>query len=481
MGRLIGEIRDASTGELVEARVQVIGPDGQPTGPDGSMWKRGPGEPFFYSGGHFSVEVPRGYSRVLVERGTEFSPWREAVEVGSHGVAIDVQLERWGNLPERGWHPGNTHIHYDELETDPDRRLLYDSRVENLRMTAVSILQRGGLPYATNRYPPGVLTEFTDTHHYVQSGEETRHNHDPNRPYDPGYGHVMLLNIRNIVDPVSSGLLVDAFSPDYPPLSYACDNAAGQDGLVIWCHNGLGMEAPVAAALGKVHAMNLFDPFWTDVEYGFWYHMLNCGIRLPASSGSDWFVSSANRVYALSGETFSYETWLAAVREGRTFITNGPALFVEVGGASPGETIEAQCGTDASVRVEWQSHYAVERVEVVVNGNVRKAWNPRGDCRAGSRETVVTIDSDSWVAARLSSGRRDSFGHPLWAHSSPVYISAGGRPPPSRGNSARYFTERIDESMEWVRQKGKFYSDAQRNEVLDLHAAGREYYRNMQD
>ena len=52
------------------------------------------------------------------------------------------------------------------------------------------------------------------------------------------------------------------------------------------------MEAPVAAALGKLDAFNLFDPFWMDPEYDLWYKLLNCGLRLPASTGTDWFVCS---------------------------------------------------------------------------------------------------------------------------------------------------------------------------------------------
>ena len=350
MPKLIGEIRDAQTGDIVQARVQVIGPTGHTLAPTDAMWKIGPGEPFFYSDGQFSLDLPRGYSQVLVERGTEFTPWRQTVEVGGGGatgapqegnITLDIKLERWGDLPERGWHPGNTHIHYDDREPDPDRRLAYDSRVENLRMTAVSVLRRWDLDYTTNKYPPGVLNEFTDTHHHVQSGEETRHNQGAGTI---GYGHVMLLNIRNIVEPLSRGLLVDPFAPDYPPLSYACDDAISQGGLVIWCHNGEGMEAPVAAALGKVHAMNLFDPYWKDIEYDLWYHMLNCGIKLPASTGSDWFVSSANRVYAQGGRDFSYEEWLEAVRGGKTFITNGPALYLAAAGSEPGDVIEARPG-----------------------------------------------------------------------------------------------------------------------------------------
>ena len=77
-----------------------------------------------------------------------------------------------------------------------------------------------------------------------------------------GYGHVMFLRLRNLVQPVSRGMLVDSLDPDYPPLCFACDDAREQGGLVLWCHNGQGMEAPVAAALGKLDGFNLFDPFW---------------------------------------------------------------------------------------------------------------------------------------------------------------------------------------------------------------------------
>ncbi len=478
MGLIAGSIRDAKTGEMVEARVQVLDPAGDAAGPKGALWKVGPGEPFFYSAGEFSVEVSRGYHRVLVERGTEFRPWQTTVHVGKSSVApLDVSLERWADLPERGWHPGNTHIHYDEKETRPDERLGYDSRVEDLRMTAVSILKRWDLDYATNKYPPGVLNDYTDTHHYVQCGEETRHN--AGGSHEIGYGHVMLLNIRNVVAPLSRGLLVDRFDPDYPPLSYACDEAERQGGLVIWCHNGRGMEAPVAAALGKLHAFNLFDPFWHDVEYDIYYQMLNCGIRLPASTGSDWFVSSANRVYSQTGGDFLYERWLHGIKAGNTFITNGPALFTSVCGKEPGETIQCSPGDKLNVHVSWKSHYRVHRAEVVSNGEVVARREFPAGSTGGHLSVAVPVDSDGWVAARLGSGSRDSFNQPLWAHTSPVYVSAGGvRGVHTKTASAR-FAASIDRSLEWVRRKGKYYSDEQRREVAALFREGQEVYKRL--
>ena len=348
MARLAGRIYDSATGETVSARVHVSDSTGAFAHPPDAILKVGPGASFFYSDGGFEVDVTRGWVRVVVERGTEYAPARIDLEAPGQGaVTVDVKLERWSRLGDEGWHPGNTHIHYDEKEERPDERLQLDPRVEDLRMTAVSILKRWDLEYATNKYAPGVLTDFSSAHHYVECGEENRHNAEAS--HSPGYGHIMLLNIRNVVEPVSRGLLVDAFDPDYPPLSYACDDTHRQGGMVIWCHNGRGMEAPVAAALGKVDAFNLFDPNWMDAEYDIYYKMLDAGIRLPASTGSDWFISSANRVYAQTGGPFGAR---ALVRRTQA----GPHVHHERPGAVADRERRAAGGRDRGERGRAPAH-----------------------------------------------------------------------------------------------------------------------------
>jgi len=480
VAKLTGKIFDLSTDAMVQARVQVLSPGGIQLAPAEAMWKVGSGEPFFYSNGEFVLDVPRGKSRITVERGTEYRPWVGTIDVDSAGetVTLDVGLERWADLPEQGWHPGNTHIHYDEKEEKPDERLSYDSRVEDLRMTAVSILRRWDLNYATNKYPIGVLNDYTDTHHHVQVGEENRHNDKDG--WSIGYGHVMFLNIRNIVDPISRGALIDSFDPDYPPLSWACDDARSQDGLVIWCHNGQGMEAPVAAALGKVDAINLFDPYWNDVEYDIWYRMLNCGIKMPVSTGSDWFVCSANRIYSQTGGQFSYDNWLAGIKRGETFITNGPAISISVDDQAPGSTVRVDPGGMVNVKVEWLSHYGVDTIEVVHDGAVVKRLSTDTSNKTrGAFEANIGIEADGWVAARLGSSQRDSFAQALWAHTSPVYVDTGGKKSDVRFRSAAVFVQDIEDSMDWVRAKGRFYTDAQRLEVLELFRQGLEVYRRL--
>ncbi|MEW6751059.1 MAG: CehA/McbA family metallohydrolase [Candidatus Latescibacterota bacterium] len=476
MGTLHGTVLDGQTGELLDAKVHVLASSGAFVHPREALLKRGPGTPFFFAGGQFELDAPRGRTDVLVERGTEYAPARLTVEVPEKGVAqVEVPLARWYRPQEEGYYPGNTHIHYDEKETRPDERLAVDCSVEGYSVTCVSVLDRRQLPYASNRYPIGVMNEFTTAHHVLDIGEENRH-YGERSPWGFGYGHVMFLRLRNLVQPVSRGhILAGQFDPDYPPLCFCCDEAREQGGLVIWCHNGKGMEAPVAAALGKLDAFNLFDPYWMDPEYDLWYRLLDCGFRLPASTGTDWFVCSNNRVYVRTEGDFSYAGWIDGMKAGRTFITNGPAVDLQVDGVGLGETVEVSGGRRVEAEVRVQSCYPVERAELVVNGCVVRAW----DWPEGRREVRlahgVALERDAWVAARLWGRARDSFGHAIYAHTSPVYCRAGA-PPLTRAASARHFVEAIDASLRWVDTWGRYSSDAQRQEVRDLFQRGREVY-----
>ena len=110
---LAGSIRDKADGERIPAKVSVTTSGGNFVHPDDAILKVGSGDPFFYADGGFEVKVPRGFARVVVERGTEYAPAVLNVEMPARGVVtVDVELERWSELGDQGWHPGNTHIHY---------------------------------------------------------------------------------------------------------------------------------------------------------------------------------------------------------------------------------------------------------------------------------------------------------------------------------------------------------------------------------
>ena len=479
MGRLHGTIIDADSNEPIDAKVHVLDSMGNFVHPSAALLKRGPGTPFFFSNGEFEVSVPRGRTDVLIERGTEYEPARSVVNLPEKGTMdIRFPLKRWHYPQEENWYPGNTHIHYDEKETRPDERLGVDCSVEGYNVTVVSVLDRRQLPYASNKYPIGVMNEFTTAHHVLDIGEENRH-YGEKSPWGFGYGHVMFLNIRNLIQPVSRGHILTAqFDPDYPPLCSCCDDAHGQDGLVIWCHNGRGMEAPVAAALGKLDAFNLFDPYWMDPEYDIWYHLLNCGIRLPASTGTDWFICSNNRVYVNTKREFSYADWIEGMKAGYTFITNGPSIDFQVNDRRMGETLQLDSGGRLETETGFRSFYPIECLELIINGSVvhREEW-PEGR-REGSIRHPVEVARDGWIAARLWGNARDSFDHAVYAHSSPIYFECG-RPPSERPEAARFFLDAIDESLKWIDVVGRYNDDGQRAEVKALFRRGRDVYAGL--
>ncbi len=468
-------IIDDSTGSKLPCKVRLLNSFEEFLSPLDSIKKIGPGLEFFYSDGDFTMDMPSGKAKILIERGTEYEPLYLDLVVPSSGVLQkEIRLKKWTFLGDLGWYPGNTHIHYDQNETRPDDRLFLDPRVENLRMTAVSILQRWNLDYATNKYPPGFLTDFSTNHHYVECGEENRHD-ATSGPENLGYGHIMLLNIKEIVEPVSRGLLVDSFDPDYPPLTFACDDARRQGGIVIWCHNGHGMEAPVAAALSKVDAFNLFDGTNRTAGYSIYYHMLNCGIKLPISTGSDWFICSGNRVYVYMSEEFNYTSWLNSLINGKSFITNGPVAFLNIENFTPGDQININSDKKLPVKFEWKSHYPINRAEVIFNGKVIKdMFFPNGS-KEGQLEFDFLPNCNGWIAGRLSSEHTDSYFEKVFAHTSPIYISNLANSA-ERNESALFFVGSIEKSMEWIGNKGRYYNQKQRLEVLDLFKNAKEFY-----
>ncbi|MBM3263730.1 MAG: CehA/McbA family metallohydrolase [candidate division Zixibacteria bacterium] len=474
MASIHGTVFDKTSGAPVAAKVHVLESTGYFRAPSGAVMKVGTGRPFFYCEGSFEVEVSRGPVEILVERGTEYEPLHKQVYAPSTGhVDVELSLRRWADLPSLNWHPGNTHIHYDEKETQPDERLRLDPHVHDFSVTVVSILERRGLAYKSNRFPLGVMTDISTAHHIVDIGEESRHNE---MPWNIGYGHVMFLRIQNLVEPVSRGVLVSEFDPDYPPICFACDGAHEQSGIVLWCHNGNGMEVPVAAGLGKLDGFNLFDPFWMDPEYDIWYRLLNCGFFLPASTGSDWFVCSNNRVYVQTGQEFTYDRWIEGMQRGQTFITNGPALFLEVDGQPPGVRLVGEKKTTA--QIVWRSHYPVNVVELVMNGEIARKWSYPEGSREGTLTTDVFPETDGWIAARCSGHARDSFDHSVFAHTSPVWFDVG-RPPVRRAEDARFFIRSIDDALGWVARKGRFAKNEQRLAVAELFRRGQAVYEGL--
>jgi hypothetical protein len=240
------------------------------------------------------------------------------------------------------------------------------------------------------------------------------------------------------------------------------------------------MEAPIAAALGRLDGLNLFDPYWMDPEYDLWYRLLDCGLKLPASTGSDWYLCSSNRVYVDVGETFSYSTWLAGLRAGRTFVTDGPVLKLTVAGHGPSnQVLDVGMATrSVPVSVEWEHSAPIDRVDVVRDGEVVARFDNTDGAMSGTFNLDVDTADATWIAARCWGARRNSYGHAQWAHTSPVYLRTNSYSATTRA-SADFFVEQIDKARSWLSYTARFDNFQQRDRMLDLFDEGRAWYARL--
>ena len=470
-----GSIRDASSGQPVAAKIRVTEVStGQVYMPENSIKTMPDRRHYFYARGQYEVAVPAGRYRIEGVRGISYDAASGFTEVGP-GVrhVVDLAIPTLRDMRGAGWYSGNTHTHYHlTMDENPDDRLRMVPPAEALDISCISYLIRNDSPYITNRYPIGRLPEFSRDGTIMDMGEEARNNRGFG---DFGYGHVLFLDLKRAIEPVSTGLLSkDGKAPDFPTLSMLCAEAYRQRGTTIWCHNGSGVESPVAAALGLMSAYNVGDGL--DVNYSRYYSLLNCGLAIPVSTGTDWWIYDHNRVYVKIEGPFTYDSWIAGIHAGRTMVSNGPLLELTVNGQGPGATIQTEAGR-VKVVATVISRIPFERVEIVQDGRVvADQASIRG--REARLEREIELEEGGWIAARVTGGAKTYAGFTAFAHTSPVYL----RVPDTtfrRAEAIGAFMDEIGRSTRAIRKGFKFESDAQRALAVGRFEEGRQAFAKL--
>jgi hypothetical protein len=393
MGVIQGTVRDAATGKPVSAKARIAdAASGQAFMPAQRVKsmppKSRPGARRFSVRGDYEVAGQAGRYEVEVVRRICHEPERAVVEAGEGSRVHNVPLKLVADLHRTGWYSGNTHTHYNVgIEETVDERMRIVPPAEAVDVNVISYLIRNKLPDASNRIPIVRLPEFSRDGPIMDMGDERRNNFvSKERPHNLGYGHCLFLNTPRLIEPVSTGQLSpDGDAPDFPTLSMLCAEARRLGGTTVWRHNGHGMEAPVAIALGRVDALNIADGF--PVEYEWYYRFLNCGLRLPKSMGTDWREYDHNRLFVQVRGAFSYETRLAGLRAGRTFVSNGPLLEVSVNGQGPGAVLKN--ARRARVIARAASRVPFEKLEIVHDGAVASQKAAMNQREGGGRDSYA--------------------------------------------------------------------------------------------
>src|SRR5262245_22783337 len=368
-GKDIGAVRilvgDRDTGRPTCCRVNVVGPDGnfyRPetnhltpyalTGewPKAGAWGNRPEKApyryvgrFFYNWGDATVAVPAGAVRVEVWKGLEYTPLNVSTQVAA-GETRDVRLTLARAVPmeEHGYYSGDPHLHF-RRESERDEETILDLlEAEDIRVGCVLGYNEPAGPYtglmdkqaAPQRRGLGRQSLRQRGGHGILSGQEYR---------STTYGHLNLY--------LRDGLLFPGQNQNannWPVYGEVGRETLARGGIAIPAHGGYAQEIYADVAQGAVSAVELLQfGVYRGIGLEDWYHILNSGYRFPCVGGSDYpacrtlgdcrtYVEGPRGAHATP---LALPEWLQAAGQGRSFVTTGPLLLLEVDGEKPGAVV----------------------------------------------------------------------------------------------------------------------------------------------
>jgi hypothetical protein len=304
-------------------------------------------------------------------------------------------------------------------------------------------------------------------------------------------------NLTRLVEPLLTGF-ADTTNPlDVPTNADVADHVHAQGGHVTYTHPitvGQGdaflppytaKALPVDVALGKIDSLDINYGGW-DGTLAMWYRLLNCGFRLPASAGTDAFLNRLSsrvpggaRAYVKVAGPFSYATWVAGLKAGRSFATDGPMLELSAADKSIGDTIRLAAPGGVAVKASCRLQFPIERAELIHSGKAVLTATLAADKLSATIDQTVAIERTGWIALRCLAGPDTEISTvgTVQAHTSPIYIDVAGRPAQARAD-AEYLLVWIDRLQAKLRQRDRVPEAARAGVAAQLGAA-RAIYRRI--
>ncbi len=504
MGELRITVLDPS-GLETSARVFVAGEDGRAYAPNDAWMhaddsfdrsERAFEAHYFHTMGTAEVSVPAGRVTVEVMKGFEHHFERQAIDVkAGQTAAVTIRL-RPLDLPQENdsrWVSGDVHVHmnYGGAYRNTPSHLVFQAAAENLPIVQDLVVNK-------EQRIPDIAYFRTTPDPASTSNNLLLHGQEFHTSY---WGHLGLLHLtRNFLIPDYVAYANTAAASLFPTNANVADMAHEQQGLVGYVHpfdsypdpakDALTNELPVDVALGKVDYIEVLGFADHKSTAKVWYRLLNCGFHLPTAAGTDAMANFAslrgpvglNRVYVeVPDGPLDVEPWLANLKRGRTFATNGPLLGFSLGERQIGDELRLPAGTHVIKFTAWlRSMVPVDHLEVICNGQVVRDLKLAGNRDSVDAVGTLPFSTTGWCLLRASN---DEAVYPVldlypYATTSPIYVSVEGSKPQSKGD-ASYFSAWIDRLVAAVQANHEWNDERERVAVLDQLSRARGVYERM--
>ncbi len=324
------------------------------------------------------------------------------------------------------------------------------------------------------------------------------------------WGHLGILNIRDgILLPGYAGYPGTAATSLLPMDADVADMAHARGALVGIAHpfdedpaavphtqEDTPEELAADVALGKLDYLEVVGFNDYRATTGVWYRLLDLGFRIPAGAGTDAMANFASlrgpvgmdRVYArVPNGPVKIETFLDALKNGKTVATNGPLLDFSLGGEKIGGEVKLDGAKNVTFSASMRSIVPMDRWELVCYG--AKATSGAyfvqelkvNDSRDGGEvRGEVAIEKSGWCLVRASSEKSEYpiLDNYVYGTTSPIYVTVGGKKPTSR-EDAEYFVEWMDRTMGMAAKYGYWNSDEEKEVVLRRLREARGIYEGL--
>jgi hypothetical protein len=463
--------------------------------------------------------LPAGAYTVTCGRGPEYHPQVQELRVDGPGE-LSCRPERWIDPSKYGWYSGDHHIHaagcahYESPAQGVEPKDMW-AQAQGEVLNVACVLTWGPCYYYQKQF-------FSGRDHPLSTDELLLHYDLEVSGFPSSHaGHLVLLGLKE-QDYQGTSRIEQWPSWDLPVLKWA----KAQGAVTGFSHSGWGLG--VATAELPNYEMPGFDSiganeYIVDVthegavdfisaadtpapwELNIWYHTLNVGFRTRISGETDFPCITHDRVgqgrsYSKVDGRLSYRAWIDAVRDGRTYVSEGRSHLMDLAvngreAGTGGSEIRLAAGDAARVTMrvaayldplpnetirrllpDQSPYWDIERarigssrevpMELVVNGRVaaRKTVTADGMLRDVSFE--VPLPQSSWLAARILPS----------SHTNPMFAIVDGRPIRASRRSAEWCLAAVNQC--WT-QKAPKIAPRELEEARQAYDHARAVYRRL--
>ncbi len=219
---------------------------------------------------------------------------------------------------------------------------------------------------------------------------------------------------------------------EWPPSAFFLEMAKRR-GAWIDAGSATSLDFPVWLASGKLDSVGVGG--LNGDSQDLYFRALNCGLRLPPSSGAD----AAAKMEIQVGEALTSQGWWDGFKAGRVIVTNGPSLRVTANGKLPGDVMANEQGPlQVLLAGALNSDDSKLTIELIRNGQVDTIKLP----------ALVTLHESGWFAVRATAKDDPKF---RFAMTAPWYVEIGGEAMKPRKQDAEFFLGRTRHRMEEVK------------------------------